>query len=324
MKSVTGKKQNKNSYADLLVMSAVPLIMAWYYNGVQVFKLLMFSVISAVLCETAMSLILKVKLQLGDLNAVYIGTLIALMLPANASGFLAAAGSAFAVIVVKMPFGGSLNTPFVPAAAGFAFLCLCKPEEVFNYPPVLTSAVGQSTSLASMLTHGNSIRLNSVNFINLLTGEFVGPMGATCTVVMLCTLIYLLIRRPGSVLNSLGFLISCGIMAALFPRIHSGILCSLVMELSSGMLIFAALFLITDPCASPNRPLNRLIYGLLAGIICMLMRYFGKFEESACFAVIITNAIWPVFERFLNDTPYEKSRGSDVRKAEKTEVTENG
>ncbi|MCR4615537.1 MAG: RnfABCDGE type electron transport complex subunit D [Clostridiales bacterium] len=324
MKSVTEKKQNKNSYADFLIMSAVPLIMAWYYNGVQVFKLLLFSVISAVLCETAMSLILKVKLRLGDLNAVYIGVLIALMLPANASGFLAAAGSAFAVVVAKMPFGGSQNTPFVPAAAGFAFLCLCKPEEVFSYPPILTSAVGQSTSLASMLTHGNSIRLNSINFINLMTGEFVGPMGATCTVILLCTLIYLLIRRPYSVVNSLGFLLSCGIMAVLFPRVHSGALCSLVMELCSGMLIFAALFLITDPCASPHRPLNRLIYGLVAGVICMLMRYFGKFEESACFAVIITNAIWPVFERFLNDTPYEKPEVPVALKKEKTEVTGNG
>ncbi len=323
MKSVSGKKSNKNSYADFLIMSVIPVIMAWYYNGAQVFKLLIVSVASAVVCETVMSLILKVRLRLGDLNAVYIGVIMALMLPADASPLLAAAGCAFAVIVAKMPFGGALNSPFVPAAAGFAFLCLCKPEEVFKYPPVLTSAVGQSTSLASMLAQGNSVRLNSINFINLMIGEFVGPMGATCTAVLLCALIYLIIRRPYSAINAAGFLTACAIMAVLFPRIRSGALCSLVMEMCSGMLIFTALFLVTDPCASPNRPMNRLIYGLVAGVICMLIRYFGKFEESACFAVIITNAIWPLFEKFLNDKPYVRAQTKAAVRAEKSEVTEN-
>ncbi len=320
---IKNNKADSRSYADFLAISAVPAVMAWYYNGVQVFKLIFLSVLSAVACELVMSLLLKMKIELQDMNAVYIGVVMALMLPANASPWLAAAGCAFAIVVVKFPMGGTMNSPFVPAAAGFAFISLCKPELVFNYPAVESSAVSRSVSLASMLADGTSIRLNSINTINLLIGEFVGPMGATCTILLLCSLIYIAFRRPAALLNSFGFLLACVVMAILCPRVQTGILSSVLLEMSSGMLIFAAVFLVTDPGASPKRLSNRFIYGVITGVLCMLIRYYGKFEESVCFAVLMTNAIWPVFRIFFGDTP-NGSRKVSTPPAPAEEVVKNG
>lgn len=66
------------------------------------------------------------------------------------------------------------------------------------------------------------------------------------------------------------------------------------MEISAGMLVFTALFLLPNPATLPKTHLQRLLYGMAAGGICMLLRYFGAYEEGACFAVLLMNAVWPM------------------------------
>ncbi len=289
----------------MLLMLVAPVVMAWYYYGTSVFRTVIVSVLTAALLEFITGLMSKRMGTLKDLNAVFTGALIALMLPANSSPLLAAAGSAFAILIAKMPFGGTRTAPFMPAAAGVAFICLCRPQAVFTYPPVgfvSQNTVGTGVSLASMLKLNQSVSLNVISFFNVFIGNIAGPVGATCTMVLIGAAVFLAIRQPKSAINSAGFLLGSAIMAMLFPRVLNGILTSLVFELCSGMLIFTALFLITDPATSPRRPLSRFLYGMFAGILCMVMRYFGVFEEGAFFAVLISSAVWPLITAWIKRT----------------------
>lgn len=293
-------------HRDLFLMTLLPAVMAWYYNGLSAIRVFAVSIISAVVCEIVAGFIMKIRTAPSDFSAVATGALIALMLPADISTWIAATGSAFAVVVSKLPFGsvpGKL--PFVPAAAGFAFVCLCFPGDVFSYPAInfgstFAASDGVGISLASMLADNSSLRLNAVSFIDILVGHVPGPMGATSVLVLATSGAFIVFRHPRFALNTVGFIGVCAVWAALFPRVQTGVGSSVLYELCSGVLIFAALFLITDPAASPEISVYRVLYGAWAGILCMCLRYFGAYEEGACFAVMLANASWPLLEGFFN------------------------
>ncbi len=315
------EKQTQKNNLNLLVMLAAPLVMAWYYYGFSALLLAAVCAVSAVLCDLAGGLAIRRKRkQAYDFSALLTGILIALMLPADFPLSFAAAGCAFAVIAVKLPFGGGSSVPFVPAAAGFAFICVCWPADVFQYPAItaqfdLFASAAQGVpgaSLAAMLRAGDSIRLTPVSVLNLLTGNFPGPMGTGCILVLLAASAYFIFTKPGVLFNTLGMLAACGAMALLFPRIFidskltferglgTRLLSSALLELCSGALVFAAFFLLTQGAASPKKPLRRLLYGAFAGMVCMALRYFSVFEEGVCFALLLTDAAWPVLEKGLD------------------------
>lgn len=304
---------------DALLMLVLPAVMAVYYYGAGALARILVCMCAGVLCELLGSVVLRCPRDLNDCSALFIGAATALMLPADIPYYVALSGVAFSIVVVKLPLGGTDSVPFVPAAAGFAFMTLCWPEKVFCYPVIGTSGESaQGLSLAGMLHNGTAIRPNLVNTIDVLIGNYSGPMGASCIVVLLAAMVYMGVRYRRAILNTLSFLLSCALMALLFPRVSAGKagLTSLLMEMCSGVLIFAALFFVTDPAISPNKRSHRFLYGFFSGMVCMTLRHFSNFEESVCFGVLICNAVWPAVEIRL--IRWEKKK----KKARKAAVKE--
>lgn len=287
---------------DLLAMLALPAISAWYFYGTGAIKLIFVSVIVCVLCEYLGRKLLRQSSTVADLSAVTTGIIIALMLPANAPIWIPAIGGAFAIIVAKLPFGSVEKLPFSPAAASVAFLTICYPDIIFNYPKIsaVSAALSNtsSSSLASMLARNTSVSLGSVKAIDIFIGNFPGAMGTGCIIILIGSAIYMLIRRTQLFITASGFLTGAALAAICVPRITNRF-SSLVFELCAGYIIFAALFLITEKGNQPAHPLSRLLYGFTAGAGCMLMRRFGAFEECSCFAVLIISAAWPVADKAI-------------------------
>ena len=312
-----GKTPGKVFHFDALLMLLPLCVMAVYYYGTGALARILACMAAGVVCEIAGAWIMRCPRDVSDCSALFIGAATALMLPADIPYFVALSGTAFAVVVVKLPLGGTQSVPFVPTAAGFAFMTLCWPDRVFRYPAIGTgSEYVQGISLAGMLHSGTSIRPNTVNIFDILIGNFPGPMGASCVLVLAAGMIYLAVRYRRAIVNTLSFLLAAAIMALLFPRIYAGSvrLTSLLMELCSGLLIFAAVFFVTDPAISPRKIGHRFLYGFFSGIVCMLLRYFSNFEDSVCFGILIADAVWPAVEVRL--IRHEKKR----RKARKARV----
>ena len=296
----------RNYMIDLLIMITAPAVVAIYHYGFRSFIIILLSVLTAVACEFCVGLIKKEKpYSIKDLSSVFTGIAIALMLPASSPLWLAPVGSAFAILVVKMPFGKAKNCLFVPAAAGIAFLSLTFKTLVFTYPSLtvempklVTGSQGfiEGRSLAYMLRHSTSIGTSILNGLDLCVGKVPGPMGTSSLFVMFGLLLYMLIRRSSEWLTSASFIAACSILSVIFPRVLSGRSISLLMELSAGMLFFAAIFLISDPTTSPKGQMARVIYGLFGGVLTMIFRYLGAFEESVCFVVLILNSLSSSFD----------------------------
>ena len=289
---------------DMLICMVPLAIISMYLYGIAVLWRILTSVVTAVLCEYIAFRIMKKDKTINDLSAVTTGLALALMLPASCPMYFALAGSAFAILVAKVPFGSARKTPFIPAAAGFAFLCVCFSKELFTYPlsNAATSSLNTNSatnigiSFGEMLTYGKSISLTPLEIISILTGKSPGPLGTTCMLAMIGIAIYLLAKRPKRFVITLAFLLATSFMALAFPRVNSGRITSLIMELSAGSLVFVSLILLPDPATSPKKFPQTFFYGFFAGIICMLLRYYGKYTECDCFAVLIMNAVFPVCE----------------------------
>ncbi len=307
-------EKNRSLFADCILMLIALCIPAVYYCGHRAVLVLLASVGTAVFCDLVGGLLFYNKILLRDLCAIFTGLAVGLMLPATVPYYVPALACAFAIFVVKIPFGGSLTSPVVPAAAGFAFVTVCFPSQVFSFPTSGTTATGQfvsGTSLAGMLQKSSSMHLEPISVSDILTGSVSGPLG-TCAVVLLGCLVFLLIRRPRSFISTFGFMVACSVMALLFPRVNTGALASLILELCSGSLFFAAVFFITDPATCPRQPSRALFYGIYAGVLCMVSRYYGIYEESVCFAVIIANCSWPAIsnavDRIARKRPDKKKK----------------
>ncbi|MDR1927776.1 MAG: RnfABCDGE type electron transport complex subunit D, partial [Oscillospiraceae bacterium] len=291
-----------------LLLTLPLLLLGFYYYGGQALRLAVIAAAAAVLIELAAGRVLLRRNTLRDWNAVVIGLWIACMLPAQISPLYAVAGTAFAILVVKLPFGGTQNAPFVPAAAGFAFLSVCFPEAVFRFQSSDIIAPVDERSLASYLLEGGSL-FNDRQLAPILLGQTVGPMGTGGILVIAAVLAAtLLIRqRRSAALASLGFVATVAALALLFPRSFGSRWGALGMELSSGCLLFAAVYLLPDPAQLPRRWYTRLGYGVLAGVFCVLLRHLGSYEENVCFAILLANATTPLLIRIQDEIHHLRS-----------------
>lgn len=296
--STVKQKKVKSSrlFGDCIIMLVAPLVIAVWYYGVRALWVTGTAVAGALISDVVSGLIVNKHYKIKDLAGLYIGIAISVMMPAGVPLYIPAAAAAFAVLAVKLPFGGALRAPFSPVAAGFAFACVCFKDKIFDYSYSSSEKLLGSTSLGSLLARGNSVHLNAVNAFDIFSGNVAGPMGTGCGLVLLACCAYIFVSRRKSLLATAGFLGVCVIIAAVFPRTNASALTSVVLELSSGSMIFAGVFLLTEPSTLPKDNKMRLLYGALCGIFCMAMRHVGAYEEPVCFAVLLANGFRPVLE----------------------------
>lgn len=292
---------SKQIFGDYLLMLIFPVVLSvWYYSTAALFTIAV-CVITSVVCDFISSIIIYKQYFLADISGICTGLMIAMMMPAGIKFYVPMLACAFAIMVLKIPFGGGMRTPFVPAAAGFAFAAVSFRDLVFTYT---TGREYMTTvSLGSLLSSGSALRITGINILDILTGNIYGPMGTGCILVFLGCIVFLFIRRRSALLSTLGFIVACGVFALLFPRSNGYNAASPVLELSAGSLMFASVFLVTDYATLPTHTPNKIVYGVFCGIICMTMRYLGAFEEPVCFAVLLSNAFSPllniVTDRFI-------------------------
>ena len=311
--------------ADTLIPLALLLVIPVVNHGFRPLVTVGISCLTCLFCEILFCLFSRRDILVSDLSFAVTGTIVAMLLPVNIPFYVAVTACVFAVLIVKMPFGGTGRSPFNPAAAGIAFVTISFPSLVFSYRnPVsdaampafsMSPAVETALSPAAMLKEGARPLLQQGE---MLFGKFAGPMGATAVLVIAACAVYLIFRRAARWETMISYLAAAALFAALFPRLNTGGMDSLQFELLSGSLVFCAVFMITEPATSPKTPLGRCMYGFLGGVLTMVFRYFGVHEEGVCFALLLTNALssvldrltWRLFERV---DVQEKTDAEEVR-----------
>lgn len=287
------RKQAKDTCIALIPL----LVMGIFYYGIRVLILALISVFSAILADFVCLLIQRKRTFIrDDLSSILTGFIFVMMLPATAPYWLASVGAIFAIWVIRYPFGGHYNTMFSPAITAFAFVSVCWTNLVTRYPAPLTKLplvsniqnIAVNTSPAYRLMNNGA---EDIDLLNALLGNFCGPMGTTCLIVLFACLAYLIIKKAVIWQISAGTLGIVALFALIFPRVNANRFTSLILELCSGILVFSVIFIASMDNDELKTDKGKWFYGIVLGLFIVLFRNISNIELVCPFALLVMSTI---------------------------------
>lgn len=227
-------------------------------------------------------------------NPINTGLIIALLLPVVTPIYVLVLAVLVGVYAGKIVFGGYGYYIFNPALVGvlFAQISFELQLAVSNTPLQLLKKAIEGESIIFDLKE-------------LFVGNYEAiAIGSTSVIVLAAAFIYLLVskvidfRISGTFLITV-FLLSLGIGFINFyvSGDLSGIYNYVIINMVTGLTMFAAVFLISEPVSSPTSRETKIIYAVVIAVLMMLVRVLGKQVEGIVFAVLFGNMITPFINR---------------------------
>lgn len=280
-------KVTTNGIMLAVVIALMPAAGFGIYNfGPRALAVLLVTMGSTVLTEFLYGLYRK-KMTITDLSAVVTGLLLALNLPVSIPLWMAALGGVFAILVVKMLFGGLGQNFCNPALAARCFLLISFTSIMTNFE---CDTYTGATPLAAIKSG------EPVDILSMVIGRTSGTIGETSMIAIVlgaCFLILLGVidlRIPGS------YIVSFILFACLFGG-HGFDLAYISAQLAGGGLMLGAFFMATDYVTRPITKKGQYVYGILLGILTGIFRIFGPSSEGVSYAIIIGNLLVPLIEK---------------------------
>lgn len=244
-------------------------------------------VVSCVGFEALFNLIVRKKQTVGDLSAAVTGLLLALNLPANVPIWQCVIGSLFAIVVVKCLFGGIGCNPVNPAITARVFMLIAFGSLAKAYMPTIVDTVSGATPLSA------EAGAELPSLLDLLLGLRGGAIGEVCTIALVLGFVYLLARRVITWHIPVTFIGTVFVASLLMEGMN--VTSALTLTLSGGLFL-GAIFMATDYVTSPATSWGKVIFGVGAGLITFMIRYFGTYPEGVSFAILFMNILTPYID----------------------------
>ena len=274
---------------DVLIALAPATVAGCVIFGLRSLLVIAVCVLSSVLLEAGFNLIVKKDQTVKDLSAAVTGLLLALNLPANIPIWQCIVGSAFAILLVKCLFGGIGRNLVNPAITARVFMVVAFGSMANQAYPTVVDVASSATPLEAVAADKTPSVMDT--FLGL-TG---GAIGETCALALLIGFVYLLARRIITWHIPVTFVGSVFVLSLFFEGFD--VTSATVLILSGGLLL-GAIFMATDYVTSPATAWGKVIFGVGAGIITVLIRYFGVYPEGVSFAILFMNILCPYIEKW--------------------------
>lgn len=271
-----------------VIISLLPAAGFGVYNfGLHALAVIIVTIASTVLTEYIYVKCMKKKTTVGDLSAVVTGLLLAMNLPPMAPLWMAALGGIFAILVVKMLFGGLGQNFMNPALGARCFLMISFTSLMTNFN---CDTYTGATPLAALKAG------ERVDVMDMIIGRTAGTIGETSMVALIigaCILILLGVidlKVPGS------YIVTFVIFIAIFGG-HGFDSQYISANLAGGGLMLGAFFMATDYVTRPITKKGQYLYGIFLGIMTGIFRVFGPSAEGVSYAIILGNLLVPLIEK---------------------------
>ena len=274
---------------DVIIALMPAVIAGTIIFGLRALLVVAVCVASCVLLEAVFNIIMKKEQTVGDFSAALTGLLLALNLPAGIPIWQCVVGSAFAIIIVKCLFGGIGCNLVNPAITARVFMLVAFGSMATQSYPTIVDTVAGATPLESIAS-GNTPAIT-----DLLLGLKGGAIGETCALALLAGLVYLLVRRVISWHIPVSFVGTVYVLSLMMEGFD--FMRALALILSGGLFI-GAFFMATDYVTSPTTPAGKIVFGVGAGLLTFLIRYFGTYPEGVSFAILFMNILTPYIDSF--------------------------
>ena len=295
---------------DVLIALVPALLGSVYFFGFRALMVTLVSVAACVFFEWAWCRIMKQHCKVYDLSACVTGVLLAFVCPVTIPYWTIILGAFFSIIVVKMLFGGLGRNIVNPALAGRAFM--------FSWPVLMSNwvkvgfenaagvlstadAVTAATPLAAM--HQGYIDESAGSILDMFLGNVGGCIGETSALLLLIGFVYLLARKVITARIPLAYIGTVAILAFLFPQGNDRLAWTAA-QIFGGGLMLGAIFMATDYVTSPLTKLGQIVYGIGCGVLTILIRYFGGYNEGVSYAILVMNCCVVLLDRIGRPTKF--------------------
>jgi Na+-transporting NADH:ubiquinone oxidoreductase subunit B len=235
--------------------------------------------------------------------------LFALTLPASIPLWQVALGISFGVIIGKEVFGGTGKNFLNPALVGRAFLFFAYPAQISG-DAVWTAVDGFSgaTALSQAALGGLSeIKTaygETITWSQAFIGQMQGSIGEVSTLAILLGAALLLWTGIASWRIMLGVVLGTLAMGLLFNAVGSstnpmfGL--PFYWHFVLGGWAFGAVFMATDPVSASMTDTGKLAFGMLIGVMVMLIRVVNPaYPEGMMLAILFANIFAPLIDNFV-------------------------
>ena len=285
-----------------VAIALIPSLVFGIYNfGLRALIIILICVVSCIASEYLYEKLMKKPVTVGDCSALVTGLILAVNLPSTVPFWLPVIGGAFAIIVVKMLFGGLGQNFMNPALAARCFLLISFTSLMTNFPVV--DGVSSATPLTSLKSGG------SADLLKMFLGTHSGCIGETSAAAILIGAGYLLFRKVISIKIPLSVVLSSAAFIALFSALNGSTVTVqyLLTQICGGGLLSGAVFMATDYVSSPATAPGKIIFGILIGYLTALFRIYGGSAEGVSYAIILANLTTPLIEKLtLKKIPVKK------------------
>ena len=295
------KPRTQNIMLDVLIALLPALAGSVYFFGLRALLVMLVSVAVCVFFEWGWCRLMKQDCKIYDLSACVTGVLLAFVCPVTIPYWMIIIGDFFAIIIVKMLFGGIGKNVVNPALAGRAFL--------MSWPVAMTTWVKagwenqagllstvDTVTAATPLAAMHQGQLPETSVLDMFLGNVGGCIGETSAVLLLVGLIYLLARKVLTLRIPLAYIGTVAVLTFLFPMGNDR-LTWMAAQLFGGGLMLGAVFMATDYVTSPVTKLGQVVFGIGCGVLTVLIRYFGGYNEGVSYAILVMNCCVVLLDR---------------------------
>lgn len=307
---VSGNNKSKTIMRDVIIALIPAMVMSIVLFGLYSLLLIALCVASCVGGEYLYNKIAGKRCSLGDLSAVVTGVILAMNLPPYAPIYVPIIGGVFAIMVVKMLFGGLGRNFANPAATARVFLLISFSSVMTKfYAPISLDGISSLFYYpgADAVTSATPLS-DTVSLYQVFLGNVGGSIGETSALALLIGGGYLLARKVISPVIPFTIIgVVFGFSVALGYDFYGALY-----QVCSGGLMIGAFFMATDYSTSPNTVKGQMVFGVIVALVTVLVRNFGAYPEGASLAILFANLCVPMIDKYL----IPKRFGLGVDKAE--------
>ena len=286
---VTTKNSTAVIMRDVLIALLPAVLAGCVVFGLRALLVVAVTTAACVFFEWGFEKLCHTPSTISDLSAAVTGVLLAMNLPVSIPLWQAVFGALVAMVAVKGLFGGigkNFANPAITARI-VMFLAFSKTMTAWVFPDAVSSA----TPLA-MMANGES-----VDYLTLLLGNHGGCLGETSALALLIGFAYLLIRGVISWHTPICFVGTVFVMSLILGQNAVG-------QILSGGLMLGAIFMATDYSTTPSTNWGRVLFGIGAGLLTVLIRFYGAYAEGVSFAILFMNILTPYLSKWTETKPF--------------------
>ena len=284
----------KSIMYDVLIAMLPAAAFGVFQFGFHALLVIIITMAACALSEYVYEYALGKPITIMDGSALVTGMILALNMPANIPLWIPVLGGVFAIVVVKQLYGGLGQNFMNPALAWRCFLLISFAGKMSNF--TLDGWSG-ATPLAQ-LKAGQAVDVTA-----MFIGRIPGTIGEVSVIALLVGAAYMVAKKVISLRIPLTYILTTAVFVFIFGQQDLGFVAA---HVCGGGLIFGAFFMATDYVTSPITPKGQIAFGVLLGILTGLFRLFGGSAEGVSYAIIISNMLVPLIEKFTLPTAFGK------------------